>query len=181
MANGKMKAGGAGCIILLPALFLTIALTIVGLVNINFMAQLWWQITSIVATMIMAVGGLLISIGAIGLRTQYRSTFSLAVGIFGIVAAVFSIVATPISILLPGIAFAVGLVVLILIGVFFILLGIAFFLVRNQTGYGGISLAAGILSLISGALICSIFISIVGLIMLIPAAICAAYVFFKGK
>ncbi len=183
------KAGAAGCILLLPSVFIILILTILGMVNITFLAAAWYQIMSIVGSIILYISVLLVSSGARTLGKHYGAGISTAAGIIGIVAVIIGMVSVilgfvllvlPIVIVAQA-AIILGLVSLIMIGVFLILLGVTFIIIREKTGVGGLSMGAGIMALIAGALFCTIIISFIGMMILIPAAICAALVFMRAK
>jgi hypothetical protein len=149
----------------------------------------WVSIVSITTAAIGMVGIVLIFIGTLGLWTQYKSSLSLMTGIVGLIAAIIWLV----SVILQGAFFmgygyggeylGLGIAAVELLGVFWIFLGLVFILLRNETGQYGITMAAGIMMMIVGTLLCSIIWAALTLIwaMLVPTLICAMVVFFKGE
>jgi membrane-bound ClpP family serine protease len=121
------------------------------------------------------------------LGKYYKNALPKVAGIIGLVAGIIGLVSTVLGLVglfatvLTGIAGIMGLVMWILAGVFLILLGVAFIVLRVEIGYSGLSLGTGIMSIIAGAMTCSILLSFVGIAVLIPTAICAAYLFLKAK
>jgi len=186
---GGLKSGVSGCVLLLPASFMTLILTILGMANpaLVVASPLWYSITEMVASILIVIGILLVSIGAMKLGTYYKNALPKVAGIIGLVAGIIGIVSSILGLIglfapvLTGIAGIIGIVMWILMGVFLILLGVAFIVLRGEIGYSGLSLGTGIMSIIAGAMTCSIFISFVGIAILVPTAVCAAYLFTKAK
>lgn len=184
-----IKSGAAGCIILIPGLVLTLIGTILGWANLALVLAppLWYSILLVVASVILYIGVLLISIGAMKFGKYYNNTFPKVTGIIGVIATIIGIVAGALALVslsaavLAGAALILSVVALILIGVFLILFGIVFIILKLKIGYSGLSLATGILAIICGATFCSWLLSFVGVIILIPTAILAAYLFLKAK
>lgn len=190
-----IKAGGAGGILLIPAIFMNIILTIVGLVaptSIYVLGttilQTWYVVVQGIACVIFGIGVLLLSLGTYGLWKLYNNAFPLVVGIIGIVVTAFWYLVMPISVVNLQIGIIISAIAIILAGVFFVLLGIAFILLQEKTGSSELSLATGILSTIAGIISLvgggaifanNVIIAAVGFVILIPAAICAALIFFK--
>jgi hypothetical protein len=181
-----MKVGGVGCL-----------LTMVSLLMMNaffFMPRAiptpdWVSIVSITTAAIAMMGIVLIFIGTLGLWTQYESSISLMSGIVGLIAAIIWFV----GVILEGAFFygygyearylGLGIAAVELLGAFWIFLGAVFLLLRNETGQYGFTMAAGIMMMIVGTLLCSIIWATATLIwaLLLPTLICAMIVFFKGK
>lgn len=186
--SAYIKSGGAGGIVLVPAAIINLVLTIAVFVNVPLAIQLqlgaapfWYSLAMSIGSVILGMSALLLALGAFGLWKLYKNPFPLAVGIIGILVTVFTYLLVPFLFFNIGIATILSIVSLILGGVFFILLGVAFILFRDVTGSSGLSMATGILSIIAGALLCSVIIAVVGLAMLVPTALCTAVIFLKLK
>lgn len=190
---GGIKSGVAGCVLLLPANFITLILAVLVLANpaLTVTSPLWYSIIDIVASMLIVIGVLLLSAGVMKLGKYYKNVLPKVAGIIGLVAGIIGLVSTVLTLVglfaavLTGIAGIMGIVMWILMGVFFILLGVAFILLREKIGYIGLSLGTGIMSIIAGAMTCSAWVHViilfVSVAILIPILICAAYLFLKAK
>lgn len=177
--SAYLKSGAAGGIVLMAAAIINLVLTIAAFVDRGVIAQFWYSIVSSIGSVALGMSALLLALGAFGLWKLYQNPFPLVIGIIGILVTVFCYLTVPFLFFNIGIALIISIVALILAGVFFILFGVAFMLLRDKTGYSGLSLTTGILSIITGAILCSVIIAVVGLAMLVPTAICIAYIFLK--
>lgn len=186
---GGIKSGVAGCVLLLPASFITLILYILALANRTLItvSPLWYSITSEASNILLVIGVMLVSSGSMKLGKYYKNVLPTVSGIIGLVAGIIGLVSSILGLVglfaavLTGIAGIMAIVMLVLMGVFLILLGVAFIVLRTEIGYIGLSLGTGIMSILAGAMTCSVIISIVGIVIVIPTAICAAYLFFKAK
>ena len=116
-----------------------------------------------------------------GFWRNYGSQMGIASFAFGIVALVLFLVAAIVS----NLASSFGLIVvilagLILLGVMFILEGAAYIVVRLFVGSQGASIAAGILFVLAGAFICTLYFGFIGDILAVPATIIAGIVLLKA-
>lgn len=185
--SGGIKSGTTGCVFLLIACFMTLTILIIALASPLSQLQLWYQILSIVTSAILSIGVLLAGAGALKLGRYYKDALSKAAGAIGLVAGIMGIVGLILGIValfvavIAGVAVIFGFVILIITGVFLLLLGIAFVVVRDKIGRAGLAMGTGIMAIISGAMFCSVLISFIGIIILIPTAICAAMLFMRVK
>ena len=193
---GGIKSGVAGCVLILPATFITFILAILALANPALItaAPPWYSITLIVGRILLVIGVWLVAGGTRALGRYYKNTLSTATGIVGLVAAIIGIIGAILglvgtSLVMAGLrivalldaAAIINIIAFIMIGVFLLLLGVAFIILRDKIGQSGLSLGTGIMSIIAGAMTCSIILSFIGIAVLIPTAICAAYLFLKAK
>jgi hypothetical protein len=188
---GGVKSSAVGCILWVAAIFITLIIVVIGLANpaIIRTQPLWYVITDIVASMVMVIGVLLVSVGAMKLGKYYNNALLIVTGIMGLVAGIIGLVSTILGLAgifadaLAGVAGIMGLAMWVLTGVFLVLLGISFVVLRAEIGYGGLSMGTGIMLLIAGAMAC--FTWIHGVVLLvdglitIPALVCTAYLFLK--
>ncbi len=124
---------------------------------------MWW---------VFAVGLLLGSFAFLGYRSYYGSSMGLATFIISLVFIWFyplgyTLWYTP----LYFIGIFLEIIGVVLIGVMMILWGVSKIVVRNKTGQMGVTLAAGIIFIITGGFMCTYLFLLVGCIVLLPAAI----------
>jgi hypothetical protein len=137
------------------------------------------------------VGILLVSIGSTKFGEYYRNILPSVAGILGIVGGIIGLVGAimefvvafvPVLNVIPPNMMHVALV---LEGVFFILFGVALIILRDKIGLVGLSIGIGIMAIIAGALLCPAvlagIIGLAGMVVLLPTAVCAAYLFTKAK
>lgn len=181
---GGIKSGATGCVLVITGIIIAIIAGFLAGIN-----PLLTVILAVVGGIILAIGILLIAIGAMKLGKLYKDTVSKVAGIIGLIAAILTLVGTILAVMIilaPGIAGAasiMNLVATIITGVFFILLGVAFIVIRKKTGYSGLSLGTGIMTLITGGMYSAVLAIIVFIatIILIPTAIMAAILFLKAE
>jgi len=184
MASG-IKSGVSGFILMIPAIFMTVILTLIT------SAQLWYIIVRRVADLIFVVGILLVSIGAMKLGKYYHNILSSVAGILGLVGAIIGLVGAIMGFVVafvPALAVITNIMVpvaFVLEGVFFNLFGVALIVLRDKIGLVGLSIGTGVMAIIVGALMYpAILVGIIVLadmIVLIPTAVCAAYLFLKAR
>jgi hypothetical protein len=187
MASG-IKSGVSAFVLLIPAIFITVILYFIP------SAQLWYGIVWEVAALIFVLGILLVSIGSMKLGKYYKNILPSVAGILGLVGAIIGLVGVitgfivafvPVAVLVGQIANIMAHVAFVLEGIFFILFGVALIVLRDKIGLVGLSIGVGIMAIIAGAILCPEILvpilGIVGMIVLIPTAICAAYLLTKAK
>ncbi len=186
MASGMMKAGGAGCILaFIAAIIAIVAGIIAAVVNtvdlITGQTFLWYAILVLTAGIIMNVGLLLLTLGAIGMGKVYKNALTMVSGILGLVGVILGLVAVILAFIPVGGAWIVALAGNVLLGIFFLLFGIGLIIVKDKTGRGGLAMATGIMFIILG----SAYLSIIGVLIvpfvLIPALIMGMLVFFRSE
>jgi len=184
VASG-LKSGVVGCSLLIPAIFMMIILRFISF------AQPWYGIVDAIATLIFVIGILLVSLGAMKLGKYYQNIFPSVAGIIGLIAAIIGLVGAIMELVwlfVPGL-FVIYInlyrVAIILDGIFFILFGVAFIILRDKIGLVGLAIGTGVMAIIAGALLCPAILNniifLAGMIVLVPTAICAAYLLTKAK
>ena len=194
-----VKSGVTGGVLLTIVAIFNLVLTIIGLASAATMAQVWYVVTAAVASMLLAISVILVSKGTKALGKHYQNGVARATGIVGLIVGILTLIVAiigiivgilPLVVVVPAILATVvtilGILELILMGVFLILLGVSFIVLRAKIGQSGLSMATGIMSIISGAMFCSWLLSIIGMVMLIPVmlipvAILLALLFGKVK
>ncbi len=184
MASG-IKSGVSGFVLLIPAIFMTVILSFIP------SAQLWYIIVRRVVDLIFVVGILLVSLGTMKLGKYYQNILPSVAGILGLVGAIIGLVGAIMGFVVAFVPVLAGItnitvsVAFVLEGVFFILFGVALIVLRDKIGLVGLSIGIGIMAIIVGALLCqAILVGILGLagmVVLIPTAVCTAYLLAKAK
>jgi hypothetical protein len=188
------KSGVTGSVLLTIAAIFSLVLSIILLANALTVNQVWYKVTAAVASLLLAIGIVLVAKGTRALGKHYKNGVASATGIVGLIAGILSLIVAiieiivgvlPLVIAVPAILASaliiLGIITLILMGVFLILLGVSFIVLRAKIGQSGLSMATGILSIISGAMFCSVLIAFIGMIILIPTTICSALLFGRVK
>lgn len=184
MASG-IKSGVSGFVLLIPAIFMRIIL------NLIIFAQPWYGIVSEIVNLIFVVGILLVSIGAMKLGKYYQNVLPSVAGIIGLIAAIIGLVGAIMGLVwlfVPGL-FVIYInlyrVAIILDGIFFILFGVALMILRDKIGLVGLSIGTGVMAIVAGAILCPAILNniifLAGVIVLVPTAVCAAYLFLKAR
>jgi len=198
MSNDMVKFGGIGAILcMLSAIAEIVAVTMLWLSSIDYVYA--GTHIDFGAGIVMAVGVALLSIGAFGLFKQYNTPSLRKVGMFGFVAMVVGLVAsvivwqdgyaiTSVSLIfqgasLTGLIGVAGIVWLEIMGLFMILFGYTLYQLQEKTGVKQLTNAAGILTMITGAVFCSIipFGYLYGQVPFLLSTILVAYVMFKAR
>jgi hypothetical protein len=187
----EIKSGISGFALLVPAVFMAIILTVIGIASPGSAAQLWYGIFGEVIALIFAIGVLLVSMGAVIIGKYYQNVLPYAAGIIGIVGATLGLVGAIMGVVVlfsPALAVVTNVMVpaaSVLDGIFFILFGVALIILRNKVGLVGFSISTGIMAIVVGALMCpeilSVYLTLASMVVLIPTAICGAYLLSRAK
>lgn len=198
MSNDMVKFGGIGAILcMLSAIAEIVAVTMLWLSPIDYAFS--GTHIDFGSSIVMAVGIALLSIGAFGLLKQYNTPSLRNVGMFGMVAMVVGLIAsiiawrdgyaiTSASLIFSDVALTnsvgvAGIVWLEITGLFLIMLGFAIYQLKEKTGVEQLTNAAGILTMITGAVFCAIipFGYLYGQIPFLLSTVLLAYVLFKAR
>jgi hypothetical protein len=193
-----VKFGGIGAILcMLSAIAEIVAVTMLWLSPIDYGYS--GPHIDFGAGIVMAVGVALLSIGAFGLLKQYNTPSLRNVGMFGMVAAVVGLIASVIawrdyyavtsaSLIFSDFALmdtvgVAGIVWLEIMGLFMILFGYSIYKLQEKTGVKQLTNGAGILTVITGIIFCSIipFGYLYGQIPFLLSTVLMAYVLFKAR
>jgi len=187
--------GGIGAIISGVAALLSVFGSFGSVFEVYFGGRF---ILTIVGCIILAVGLIQAGIGYRGIRRNYGVGVGTAGFALSIVACAFLLVVAGIAIYIyyywwywwywgygyPSwllIYLALEITCLVLFGVMQILWGVAHITSRQYTGNSGLTMATGIMLIISGALTASVIISFVGMILFFVSEILALIVFLMSK
>ncbi|MBI1973963.1 hypothetical protein HYS54_04065 [Candidatus Micrarchaeota archaeon] len=190
MGNMMTKLGGVGWILLLVAPIISIIGTLAFASSLGDISLEQLKAPSgtllyliLVNWTLMGIGLLFVGFGGWGLKSISGHPMPLIAGIFGLVTGILYLVSM--VLLLAGVTAGLtiaGLNGWIIAGVFFILIGVSLVLapIREKTGAPSLTLAAGILAIIQGAMHLSLLGLLIAPFFLIPVAILNLIAFFKA-
>jgi hypothetical protein len=168
-----------------------------GSVSLFGFSNNYFGVLASVVTPILAVGIILLGLGYRGFRANYGLQSGTGAFALSIVAAVFLLVNVGFGMILStsyynytysyatfglaSIASIITVISIMMLGVAQIIFGVAHIYSRRFTGNSGLSMATGIIFIVSGALTTSVLLSFIGMVMLLVSGILAFIVFITAK